>query len=343
MENSVKRSAEPGYTACIFGGKGYESDVSVKSAARFITEAKASGIKILPIFISKCGKFYICRNDAEESLPSASMIPAEPCFGGFMAEGMFIPLRLAIPLLHGDHGEDGEIQGMLSALGIRYIGADTVCGAACADKIYTKAVASAFGIPTLPHVLLTSDMPDTEILGSVEEIGYPLFIKPCRLGSSIGASAVSGNGDLLVAVRAAFAVSDRIMAEPLLTDKRELECAYFSAGGIDLISAPGQINCTGFYDYGSKYMPGGASVTDVADLDSSIRQSIMDYTAVLAKALSFRHMARVDYFLSGDGEIYLNEINTMPGLTEGSLYPRMLNASGVDFPAFIGALLSEVR
>ncbi len=346
LKKYVDYLADSPQSAVIFGGRGCEADVSRKSAMRFIREANACGIELLPIFIDKDGGFRIYRGRVEDiggdaPLCESELIPAELTRGGIYVLGKLIRLRIVIPILHGDHGEDGEIQGMLSSLGIRYVGADTMCGAVSADKIYTKAVASAFGIPTLPTELITSDMSDEKICRTVSKIGYPAFLKPCRLGSSIGACAVSNGDELIERVREGFAVAERFMVEPMLLSKRELECAYFSAGGKTVISAPGEILCGGFYDYALKYSADGADISALADVSDSIKERLISYTAILAEALSFGHMARVDYFLADDGKIYLNEINTMPGLTAGSLYPLMLEASGIEFSAFISALLSE--
>jgi len=348
LKKYVERLKESPQSAVIFGGRGCEASVSGKSAMRFICEAKEAGIELLPIFINADGAFFIYRGDPEKiggdrPFPESELIAAEPTFGGIRVLGEKIVIDTVIPILHGDHGEDGEIQGMLSSFGIRYVGADTVCGAVAADKIYTKAVASSFGIPTLPHVLITSRMTEDEICRRISEIGYPVFVKPCRLGSSVGAFGARDDKELITLLLENLSVAERFMAEPCLLSKRELECAYFSAAGRTVISAPGEVLCDGFYDYNLKYSPSGAEIRPIADVSEKIKSTVIGYTSVLAEALSFGHMARVDYFLTGDGEIYLNEINTMPGLTSGSLYPLMLRASGVDFASFIGALLSEGR
>lgn len=311
--------------ALIFGGRGYEKEVSAKGAAHILPLIDENTYHCLSVFIDGCGRWLIDGKECYPSLP-----------GGFTVDGEFIPVDCALPLLHGDFGEDGIVQGALECAGISYIGCDVQSGALCSDKAYTKAVAQALGIPTLPFRLILKK--DKDALRIAEEIGYPLFVKPCRLGSSVGASAAGDRSELTEALTKAFSVADRVMVEPALYPKRELECGYFCAKGKELFTKPGEILCEGFYDYDRKYMSNVSPVCAVADIDEDISSKIRDYSARLARFIGVRDLCRIDYFLSG-GELYFNEINTLPGLTESSLYLGLTEAAGISKKELVSLLI----
>lgn len=311
--------------AIIFGGRGYEKEVSSKGAAHVLPLIDKNTYDCLPVFIDGCGRWFI---DGKEGYPT---LP-----GGFAVGSEFIPVDCALPLLHGDFGEDGIIQGALECAGISYIGCDVQSGALCSDKAYTKAVAMALGIPTLPQRLILKN--DGDPVKLAEEIGYPLFVKPCRLGSSVGASRAADQSGLRAALSLAFSVADRVMVEPALNHKRELECGYFCAKGKELFTKPGEILCEGFYDYGRKYLSDISPVCAVADIDEDISRKIREYSARLVRFIGVRDLCRIDFFLSG-GELYFNEINTLPGLTESSLYLGLTEAAGISKKELIALLI----
>ena len=260
--------------AVVFGGRGSEHAVSRMGAENFISVAQGLGFDILPIFIGKSGEFYVYLGSAADiecgfcEEDSSVLYPTYPVrlFGrsGFFACGSVISVVGAVPLLHGDFGEDGVVQGALETAGIKYVGADTVSGALMRDKTYAKSVALRLGVPTLPW--LDFQKKDVDISGINEvvaevarRIGYPVFVKPCRLGSSVGASLARTRGELFSSIELAFSVSDRIMAERALLSKRELECAYFDVGSTQIISEPGEVDLGGgFYDYRRKYLDTGS-------------------------------------------------------------------------------------
>ncbi len=338
--------------AVLFGGRGYERDISLLSAGNFIKAAARQGFGIMPVYIDERGAFYIYSGDMNEIgegfpsedealLPTFPMKIADKC--GFYTESGIISVRLCVPVLHGDFGEDGKIQGLLASADIPFAGCDTFSGAVSADKAYTKAIAAAAGIPVLKSTVYS------EVMGSMEEcrlraekmLGYPMFIKPARLGSSVGASLVLEAKDFLPALEFALSFSEKVLIEEGITDKRELESAYLSAGGLNIITPPGEaVSEAAFYDYDAKYKSDKTQIHPAADVSEGIKKKLKEYTGTLAAALDVRHMARFDYFLTADGDIYFNEVNTLPGMTGGSLYSAMLASSGIDFPAFVRALLS---
>lgn len=350
-----KYRAEHGRYAVIFGGAGYEHSVSRLGAANFISAALRCGFDILPIFIDKSGDFYVYSGDIsdiadiEKELDIRELTPTFPirlrgeC--GFWVSGKIIPVALAVPLLHGDFGEDGRVQGLLAFAGIKFVGADTLSGALSSDKAYTKAVADSIGVPTLPYLTFTrGKMRLCDVASCVaERIGYPAFVKPCGLGSSVGASCAMDGDGLLRSLELAFSVADRVIVERALIRPRELECAYLDVGGTHIVAHPAEVSVRdGFYDYDTKYFNAdNVTLHTVADLPQNTVTKIREYTEALASALSVRHIARFDFFLTESRELYFNEVNTFPGMTKTSLYSAMLDACGIPFESFIEKLLLD--
>ena len=339
--------------AVIFGGRGYEHSVSRLGAANFISAAESCGFDILPIYIDKKGGFSVYLGKASDIADTDNELRADLLYEtypvrlggrcGFLVSGKVLSVVRAVPLLHGDFGEDGCVQGALECAGINYVGAETVSGALMSDKSFSKAVAVSVGFRTLPWQTVTESDPIEDILLEAEQrIGYPVFVKPCRLGSSIGASSAKNPSELEASLRYAFSSADRIMIERALTGFRELECAYFNVGGTAVVSEPGEIVVPGgFYGYKEKYSEGyGVRLSARADIPNAVANEIKDMTLRLASAFGARHLARFDYFLDSGGSLYFNEVNSFPGMTGGSLYAAMLSESGVGFGDFVGRILT---
>ena len=305
--------------ALIYGGEGYEHSVSMLGFQHMFPILEKD-YRVLPIFIDTCGEFWLKNKRVF------------PTYGGFAdSDGEVYTVDCAFPLLHGDMGEDGVVQSALTLGKIPFIGCTPTVGALCRDKFTVKAVANSLGIPTLPARLISRD----------DEIALPCFIKPSGLGSSIGAGVARDMGELQFALENAFRYTDRVIIEPLLESKRELECGYFGAKGKELFTNAGEIlSNDGFYDYDSKY-GGGTKTATVADVSPEINRKIKEYSARLVSALGVRHISRIDFFLSGE-DIYFNEINTMPGFTAESLYPRMLAEYGIDVPKMVEMLIGDI-
>ena len=341
--------------AVIFGGAGAEHGISRMSAFGFICEAERLGFCILPIFVGKNGDFFVYLGDVaeisriERELPCDALVPTFPIRlpsgSGFLCGGRLIGVSLAVPVLHGDFGEDGRVQGLLECAGIPFVGADTVSGAVMSDKAHAKAVASSVGVRTLPWITLTREsyLEDRESAVSrvTDLIGLPAFIKPTGLGSSIGASAAFSRDAVSESLGLAFSAAGRVMAEPALVRFRELECAYLDISDRCVITHPAEVSVRdGFYGYDKKYFnTDGVRLTVRAEIDGTVADQIRRSTAQLAEALGARHIARFDYFLAEDGTLYFNEVNSFPGLTSGSLYTRMLAECGIEYGDFVKAML----
>ena len=316
--------------ALIYGGRGAEHAVSLSGAEYVMSVLDGGKYDILPILIERDGRWI---------LYGGEVCPI--CFGG--SSGLYngdriLPIDCVIPLLHGEYGEDGRIQGALDTAGIPYIGADTVAGGVCIDKGITRAIARAHGIPTAQGITLPRHASLDDARAAVESIGYPIFIKPTRQGSSIGASAVWEDEELPSAFARA-AIYGAVLIEELVTGKRELEVGILSHKGRCTVSPVGEVLCHGFYDYDKKY--GGATGTVCpADIDDRTAEKIKKYALTLTDAIDIRGTARIDFFLSGD-KVLFNEINTMPGFTRDSLYPELMRAAGIPTARLFDLLIGD--
>lgn len=313
----------------ICGGKGYERDVSLSGMKNILPLIDEKRFRVISAEITKNGEWL---TDGKIILLTN---------GGIILDGELVKIDCAFPLLHGDFGEDGRVQGALDCADIPYIGCDAVSGAICRDKFVVKAVATSLNIPTLPSVLLTKGENRQIAIAKIEkQIGYPAFVKPTSLGSSYGVSIAKCRRQLIHALKNALSFSDRVLVEKALTDKRELECGFLSVKGKELFTNPGEIIIDGTYDYDKKYLPGVTKTKVNAELDEKVTAKIKKYSKLLVQALGVRDFSRIDYFLSGE-ELYFNEINTIPGMTDTSLYPRMIEEAGVSFKEALNMLIEE--
>ena len=342
--------------ALLFGGAGREHEISCLSAKNIFSLIDRHSFSVLPIGISKDGEWFIC--DGEPSLEIFSdkkrLKSTYPIRltgkSGFLVDGKITEVFAAFPVLHGDLGEDGVIQGALTAAGIPFVGCKTLAGAVAADKITAKLVAKELGIPTVKALYKTDGRLDSQSIDTLKElagaeIGYPMFIKPSGLGSSIGASAVPKPADFEEAYRCAVQSGDgRVLIERMLTDKRELECAYMKTGALPLIPEPAEISTKdGFYSFIEKYSDTSqATLKSKASIPQKIKEKVCAYTARLAGCIGCSGLARVDFFLVGE-EVYFNEINTMPGMTGKSLWLSIIEGYGIPKSEIVTRLLLSAR
>ncbi len=319
--------------AVLYGGKGCENEVSKMSASYIMSLIDKTKYIVHPIFIDKDGGWYY--REKRDRPVSISFAPPR-----LILSERTLDVDVVLPALHGDMGEDGTISGLIECLGFPYVGCRTVAGAVCSDKALTKAVASFLGIPTTRDVLVCRD-DDIEcaIKRAEDTIGYPMFIKPTDLGSSVGAVAVYSPRDIRDSLNYALSLSHRVLVEELVEEKRELECACLIARDGEYISNPGEIVLSGTYDYEKKYATTKPTETRVsADIPEDVRERLREYTRKLVRYIGVRQLCRVDYFLTPTGLIF-NEINTFPGFTSTSLYARMLEGMGCNPSDLIAELI----
>lgn len=326
--------------ALIYGGMGAESEISTLSAKFILSEIDRETFSPLPVFITKDGLWIIREPEGTEA--GTPCYPARTkCGSGLMTAEGFIPLYAAFPVLHGDFGEDGIVQGALECARIPLVGCKTRAGAMSADKAVAKTLAEAASVPTAPWVLGDSE-PTPEYIRSVRRraeisFGYPMFIKPTGGGSSIGISRVESEEDFDGAYLIAAKYGNRVIVEKAVAVRLELECAIF-IDGKQIFTKIGAVSTeNGFYDFDSKYR-GGADATPFAPITPAVSNAVTSYALTLSAALEVRQISRVDFFLTDRGIIF-NEINTMPGFTSSSLYPKLIERCGISPSELISKLL----
>ena len=338
--------------AIIFGGVGFEHEVSVRGADFILENIDRCAYEPIAVYITRLGGWRLCKtgSTATDAMlgKSESRQTFPVCIGG--RSGLIVGRRVkelyaAIPLLHGDGGEDGRVQNTLCTAGIRCAGEGAEVSALSLDKAYTKIIAEHVGVPTVPFAMRYEQAPNSpdikEARAAAESLGYPVFVKPRCLGSSVGCAVARRPDEFEKAYRRASSLGDgKVIIESYFENIREVECAYISCFGKDLFTSVGEIEClNGFYSFQDKYSKDStAKVTTRADLDPLINERIKEYSKRLKRALMVRSISRFDFFVKGE-EVLFNEINTMPGMTPSSLFPKMLESHGVSPKDMISALI----
>ena len=317
--------------ALFYGGRGTEHQISILSKRYIKTLINTDKYNVIDCFIGKNGKIYIEGELAISLLSESALAVGE----------RKIKLDAALPILHGDFGEDGKIQALLELMRTPFVGCDTTSGAVAFDKVLTKRLCESVGIRVVPYVPFYRCCADDAQKICERSLGYPMFIKPTRQGSSYGANTIKCKEEFTECYNLAYKYGDgRVLAEKCLTDKRELECAYLAYGDCKHISEVGEVMSRGFYSFTDKYTRGRTEVTTRADIPIPVRNKLREWVGILADVLGIRHISRFDFFLS-DGELYLNEVNTMPGFTRTSLYPRLIADMGISLPDMLDSLIAD--
>jgi D-alanine-D-alanine ligase len=331
--------------ALLFGGRSPEHAVSLASATALLPVLRSLPVHLLLIGVGKDGRLYLCPKDTtafkedvwqNEARP-LSLHYASPSAVSFSTEGgeSFFPDGF-FSLIHGTYGEDGALQGALTLAGASFFGSGIAASAIGMHKALSKRLAASLGVPVVPysyHRVLPTDE-DAVYQAAREAMGalgrFPLFVKPCLSGSSIGASVAEDEAALIRAIRAAAAVSPEILVEKYAVG-RELELAVWQEEGRIFSSLPAEIKVSGgFYDYQTKYGEGTVKVTVPADLSSPTVLYLQKAAAKLFTLFGCRHLARMDFFYTDSGRLYFNEVNTSPGFTATSMVPRLLALHGKD-------------
>jgi D-alanine-D-alanine ligase len=334
----------------IYGGRSGEHEVSIASAASICGNLDPARYDVIPIHIAKDGGWSlppaapralsaadVIRDRASQAL---QVVAPTTALAGSRIDVVF-------PIVHGPYGEDGTVQGLLELAGVAYVGAGVLGSAVGMDKAVMKSLFIERGLPIVPHVTMYRHEWDRDRPGISEraaQLGFPLFVKPANLGSSVGISKVKSAEGLPAAVELALEFDRKLVIEAGVANAREIECAVL--GNDDpSASVPGEIVVThpdGFYSYDAKYVdPDGASWQIPADLPGHTTQRVQALSVEAFRCLELSGMARVDFFLDRQtGALHLNEVNTLPGFTAISMYPKMWEASGVPLPALIDKLIA---
>ncbi len=315
----------------IFGGANSEHEVSQNSARSVAAHLDTSLFEPVLIGIDRSGNWH--RVDSIDALDEATEGTRLPDLDG---------IDVAFPVLHGRFGEDGTVQGLLELARVPYVGCGVLASAVAMDKLMTQRLLEASEIPTIPSRGITAETRD-EAIELASELEYPLFVKPNRAGSSVGTSRVESSSDLLAAVDLALSHDTTALVQSGITgDEIDLGVLQNPDGSLE-VGAPLRIHPTSsaFFDYAAKYTAGGADLEVPALIPEALTAQLAEYSRQAFRVLDCDGLARVDFFVTDEGEILLNEVNTLPGLTAFSQYPRMWQAVGVSYTELLTRLIDR--
>jgi D-alanine-D-alanine ligase len=349
--------------AVVFGGRSNEHAISCVSAGSILRNLDPERFDVVAVGITPDGSWVLTDGDPDalaitnRQLPGVSSesgtelaLAADPQRAGQLVSlspggaEVLASVDVVFPVLHGPYGEDGTIQGLLELAGVPYVGAGVLASAAGMDKEFTKKLLVAEGLPVGAYEVLRPSQPTLDV-GPRERLGLPVFVKPARGGSSIGVSRVTSWDELPAAIAHARQHDPKVIVEAAVVG-RELECGVLEfADGTLQASTVGEIRVAGvrgredsFYDFATKYLDDAAELDVPAKVDDDVSDAVRELAIRAFKAIDCQGLARVDFFLTDDGPM-INEVNTMPGFTTISMYPRMWAASGVDYPTLLAAMV----
>lgn len=346
--------------AVVFGGRSTEHTISCVSAGSVLANLDPDRFEIVPIGITRAGGWVLGTSDPEalrirgRELPSvaggkALVLAGDPTSKGVVSlepgqeAEVLGGVDVVFPVLHGAFGEDGTIQGLLELAELPYVGAGVFASAAAMDKEYAKKLLAAEGLPVGRYATIRRGQ-STLDEQTRERLGLPVFVKPARAGSSIGISKVTDWDRFDEAVALARQTDPKVLVEAAVTG-REVECGVleFPDGRVEA-SLPAEIRVLGdgedaWYDFETKYLGEAAELDIPAKLADSVTERLRACAVRAFSALDCQGLARVDFFVGGDGELTINEVNTMPGFTTTSAYPKMWEVTGVDYPTLLATLV----
>lgn len=319
----------------IFGGKSAEHEVSIESAKNVFRALDKNKYEPTLVFIDHQGNWHRVGEEIFEN--TQDLLVASELANTIRPE-LLAEADVVFPVLHGPFGEDGTIQGLLRMMNLPFVGAGVLGSAVAMDKDIAKRLLKEAGLPVGKFLVFT-DKKDLDYDTITAEIGSPFFLKPANLGSSVGISKVSEKKDFDVAVTEAFQYDNKVLAEEF-TRGREIECSVLG-NGEPVVSVPGEIVPRAeFYSYEAKYIDqDGAELIIPAQLELAHIEAVQGLAKKVFTVLNCAGMARVDFFLQENGQLFVNEINTIPGFTSISMYPKLWEASGISYPELIDRLI----
>ena len=332
--------------AIICGGKSSEHEISCISANGILNAIDRSKFEPVLLGITKSGKWlllpddttFITQNGALPTVPESG-IEVSITSQGLFSGGKNLAIDVAFPILHGTYGEDGTIQGLFEMIGLRYVGSGVLASAVSMDKSYAKPIFAAAGLKVAPGTVVTST--NFELPSNLK---FPLFVKPARSGSSRGTTKVKQSSDLKAAVEAALAFDSKVIIEQAV-DGKEIECAVLQSQGKTIVSPVGEIVISSkyeFYDFQAKYLDDSMQLV-FPELPAGVEQKIQSAALTAFNAAGCEGLARVDFFYSDSGDVVINEINTMPGFTPLSVYPKLIEKSGINYQGLITTLIQTAQ
>ena len=334
--------------ALIFGGRSAEHEISVASARFVSAMLDRDECEVVPVGITREGR-WVRPLDAGAALAEGlDATPGEPVHlvadplrpGLGLADGSFVPLDFAFPIMHGTYAEDGTIQGLLEMAGLAYAGSGVVASSVGMDKELMKAVFAASGLPQVDYVVLRDGAArrDDAVATVEARLRYPVFVKPANLGSSVGMTKAHDRAELRPALSLAATYDRKVIVEAA-SPGREIECAVLGNEAPRASVAGEVIPGNEYYDYEAKYTEGKMEFVIPADIGDEKQAEAQALAAAAFSAIDASGFARCDFFLESDGRILVNEINTIPGMTAMSGFPRLWAASGVDGRALVAEIV----
>jgi D-alanine-D-alanine ligase len=339
--------------AILCGGPGSEHEISCLSAGGVLSAIDRAEYEPVLIGITRDGKWMALPLDYPLSIENGLLPSVSGNFPEVMREknaltvdGDDVAIDVIFPVLHGTYGEDGQLQSNLDQLGIPYVGSGTVASEQAMDKSDAKTLFSAAGIAIAPGVTVTESewkQNPESVTQSIAPLGLPLFVKASRGGSSRGTVKVKEHSAFAAAMEEALSFDSKVLIESGI-DGAEVECAVLEIDGSAQASIPGKVWIDPqyeFYDFQAKYLDGATRIDIPAPFAAEIIEKIQSYALIAFKAIGAKGLARVDFFVTKSGEIIINEINTMPGFTRTSAYPKMWQATGIGYSEVITHLLKS--
>ena len=336
----------------VFGGRSGEHEVSLASARSIMAVMDRDKYEIVPIGITHDGR-WLTSGDPLAALTAGEQTaaPADPQAAATGRElvpgatgGRFPPLDVIFPVLHGPYGEDGTVQGLLELAGVPYVGCGVLAGSLAMDKIVSKELFIAHGLPVAPYRAVTRKRWETEpaaVIADLEtHLGYPMFVKPANMGSSVGVGRAGDRVELEAALAEAARYDRKLLIEAAVPNAREIECGVLG-NDEPLASTPGEVVPSNeFYDYAAKYLDGRSELRIPAPVTADQAAQVRKLAVQAFLALDAAGLSRVDFLLDDvSGELYLNEVNTLPGFTSISMYPQLWAASGLPYTELIDRLI----
>jgi len=341
--------------AIVCGGRSSEHEISCISAGGVLAAIDRTLYEPVLIGITKSGSWVLIPDSHSMQIQGGSLpvIPENaPAVvadvAGFSSAGKDLNIDIVFPLLHGPYGEDGTIQGLLEIADTPYVGSGVLASAVAMDKSFAKPIFASHGIATAPGIVVKKSEWDVNKAGvtkEVEALGLPVFVKPARGGSSRGTTKVKSIDALAAAVSEAHRFDPKAMIEKAIIGA-EIECAVLEIDGVVKASVVGKIHIDSkfeFYDFEAKYLDGATSIELPAPIDLQTTSRIQESAVKAFQALGCSGLARVDFFVTPANEVIINELNTMPGFTATSVFPKMWAASGVSYPDVITHLLKSAE
>ena len=339
----------------LFGGVSSEHEISVMSAQGVIGAIR--GHNVIPVYITREGKWLMYDGrldnidgiDWEKFGTPAILSPDRVNRGLLRIVGdkfKAVPVDMVFPILHGLNGEDGTIQGLCELAGLPYVGCGVLSSAVCMDKSFTKLIAKQHKVPQAEYLtfkmeaFLDADLKKAALRKIGLKIKYPCFVKPASGGSSVGISCVTQRKELKNALDVAFQPADKVVVEKAIQG-REIELGLLGGGLSAQVTIPGEIVPDGaFYDYAAKYEKPDSKTIVPADLPEAVVKKLQEYAVTMFNAVDGQGMARIDFFVTDNHEIYFNEINTLPGFTAISMYAKLWEAAGLSRTELLAQLIN---